>query len=114
MRLMSLDVPVYMQYGRWIGVLPTPAPLTGQSQFSGLLQGSLGRSLFGHFPIEAEILRRLPLTIELGVMAILIGLLLALPVGIYSAVRRTRPSTTPAAPPPSSAWQRRTSGSASW
>ena len=87
-RLMGLDVPVYVQYGRWIGVLPTPDPLTGESEFRGLLQGSLGRSLFGNFPIEAEIIRRLPLTIELGVMAIIIGLLIALPVGIYSAVRQ--------------------------
>ena len=28
-RLLGLDVPVYVQYGRWIGVLPTPEwPLT--------------------------------------------------------------------------------------
>jgi len=87
-RLMGLDVPVYVQYGRWIGVLPTPDPLTGESEFRGLLQGSLGRSLFGHFPIEAEVMRRLPLTIELGVMAIVIGLKIALPVGIYSAIRQ--------------------------
>ena len=88
MRLMGLDVPVYVQYGRWIGVLPTPDPVTGESEFRGLLQGSLGRSLFGNFPIEAEIIRRLPLTIELGVMAIIIGLVIALPVGIYSAIRQ--------------------------
>ena len=87
-RLLGLDVPVHVQYGRWIGVLPTPDPITGESEFRGLLQGSLGRSLFGNFPIEAEIVRRLPLTIELGVMAIVIGLLIALPVGIYSAIRQ--------------------------
>ena len=87
-RMMGLDVPVYVQYGRWIGVLPTPDHLTGESYFKGLLQGNLGESLFGHFPIEAEIVRRFPLTIELGVMAIIIGLLIALPVGIYSAIRQ--------------------------
>ena len=87
-RMMGLDVPVYVQYGRWIGVLPTPDEFTGGSSFKGLLQGNLGESLFGHFPIEAEIARRLPLTIELGVMAIVIGLLIAVPVGIYSAIRQ--------------------------
>ena len=55
--MMGLDVPVYVQYGRWIGVLPTPDEFTGGSSFKGLLQGNLGESLFGHFPIEAEIAR---------------------------------------------------------
>ena len=39
-------------------------------------------------PIEDTIIGRLPVTIELGVLAILIGLLIALPVGIYSAIRQ--------------------------
>ena len=37
---------------------------------------------------EEQILARLPVTLELGVLAIVIGLLIALPVGIYSAVRQ--------------------------
>ncbi len=44
--------------------------------------------MFGGFSIEERILGRLPLTIELGVIAIVIGLLIALPVGIYSAIRQ--------------------------
>ena len=88
-RILGLDVPVYVQYGRWIGVLPTPDWVTGESHFKGLLQGTLGDSLFaGHMTIEERILGRLPVTIELGVMAIVIGLLIALPVGIYSAIRQ--------------------------
>ena len=88
-RMLGLDVPVYVQYGRWIGVLPTPDWVTGESHFKGLLQGTLGDSLFaGHMTIEERIIGRLPVTIELGVMAIVIGLLIALPVGIYSAIRQ--------------------------
>ena len=88
-RLLGLDVPVYVQYGRWIGVLPTPDPYTGESGgFNGILQGSLGESLYGHWPVEERIIDRLPVTIELGVMAIVIGLVIALPVGIYSAIRQ--------------------------
>ena len=88
-RMLGLDVPVYVQYGRWIGVLPTPDWVTGESHFKGLLQGTLGDSLFaGHMTIEERILGRLPVTIELGVMSIVIGLLIALPVGIYSAIRQ--------------------------
>ena len=73
-RLLGLDVPVYVQYGRWVGDI--------------LLHGTLGESLWGGWTVEERIMGRLPLTIELGVMAIVIGILIALPVGIYSALRQ--------------------------
>ena len=63
-----------MQYGRWIGGI--------------LLRGTLGESLMGSWRIEERLFDRLPVTLELGVLAILIGLVIALPVGIYSAIRQ--------------------------
>ena len=88
-RMLGLDVPVYVQYGRWIGVLPTPDWRTGESRFNGILQGTLGETLVGaSLSVEEKIIARLPVTIELGVLAIVIGLVIALPVGIYSAVRQ--------------------------
>ena len=88
-RFLGLDVPVYVQYGRWIGVLPTPDWVTGESHFRGLLQATLGESMGGSAAsIEDRLTSRLPVTIQLGVMAIVIGLLIALPVGIYSAIRQ--------------------------
>ena len=88
-RYLGLDVPVHVQYGRWLGVLPTPGWITGELFYRGLLQGSLGESLTrGAVRVEEEIRSRLPVTIELGVMAIAIGLIIALPVGIYSAIRQ--------------------------
>ena len=73
-RMLGLDVPVYVQYGRWIG---------------GILgHGTLGESLWGDWSVEEKIVSRLPVTFELGLMAIAIGLLIALPVGIYSAIRQ--------------------------
>ena len=88
-RMLGLDVPVYVQYGRWIGVLPTPDWVTDESHFKGLLQGTLGHSLVGsQEAIEERIIGRLPVTVELGVLAIVIGLLIALPVGVYSAIRQ--------------------------
>ena len=87
-RRLGLDVPVWVQYGRWIGVLPTPDRVTDESHFKGLLQGTLGESLYGGLAVEERILGRLPVTVELGLMAILIGLVIALPVGIYSAIRQ--------------------------
>ena len=88
MRRLGLDVAIHVQYGRWIGVLPTPDPYTGESNFKGILQGTLGDSLFGDWTVEEKIATRLPVTIELGILAIVIGLLIALPVGIYSAMRQ--------------------------
>ena len=72
---LGLDVPVHVQYGRWIGNI--------------FLHGTLGQSLMGGgYNIEDRILDRLPVTVELGVLAIVIGLMIALPVGIYSAIRQ--------------------------
>ena len=67
-------MPVWVQYGRWIGDI--------------LLHGSLGESLLTSYAVEEAILERLPVTLELGVLAILIGLVISLPVGIYSAIRQ--------------------------
>ena len=69
-RMLGLDQPVYVQYGRWLGDI--------------FLRGTLGDSLLGDWRVEERILGRLPATLELGALAILIGLL----IGIYSAMRR--------------------------
>ena len=73
-RMLGLDRPIYVQYGRWVGGI--------------FLHGTLGDSLLGAWRVEEKIVARLPATLELGVMAIVIGLLIGLPVGIYSAMRR--------------------------
>ena len=73
-RRLGLDVPVWVQYARWLGDI--------------VLHGSLGESLMGRGAVEQKIVDRLPVTIELGLMAIVIGLVIALPVGIYSAIRQ--------------------------
>ena len=73
-RMLGLDVPVHVQYGRWIGNI--------------FRHGTLGDSLLNRWTVEEKIIGRLPVTIQLGVMAIVIGLLIALPVGIYSAIRQ--------------------------
>lgn len=70
---LGLDVPIHVQYGRWV---------------SGVLRGDLGTSLRKQRPVRDLIFGRLPVTMELGVFAVLTGLLIALPVGIYSAIRQ--------------------------
>ena len=64
---------MHVQYGRWIG---------------GVLQGDLGVSLRGSVPITPKILARLPVTFELGLLGIIFGLSISLPIGIYSAIRQ--------------------------
>ena len=91
-RMLGLDVPVYVQYGRWMGVLPTPDWMTGEPRFNGLLQGSLGDSLFGGLTVRQRIVASLPVTIQLGLIALVLGQLIALPVGIYSAIRQDTPA----------------------
>ena len=72
--MLGLDAPVYVQYGRWMEGI--------------FLHGTLGESLMARWTVEERIIGRLPVTIELGALAIIIGLVIALPVGIYSAIRQ--------------------------
>ena len=75
LRSLGLDVPVHVQYGRWISGI--------------LLRGTFGESLFGgSTPIEERILAKLPVTMQRRLMAIVIAIIIALPVGIYSAIRQ--------------------------
>ena len=73
--MLGLDVPAHLAYVRWMSGI--------------LLRGTLGQSVRpGLKPAEEKILARVPVTLELGSVALLIGLVIALPVGIYSAVRQ--------------------------
>jgi len=71
---LGLDAPVHVQYGRWLEGI--------------FLHGTLGESLQQGWMVEDKMIGRLPVTIELGALAIIIGLVIALPVGIYSAMRQ--------------------------
>jgi len=82
-RELGLDVPILTQYGRWIGVVPG-----ADGSFSGIFQGDLGKSLWRGTPVVEEIALRWPVTLELGLMAIIVAQLIALPIGIFSALRQ--------------------------
>lgn len=68
----GLDRPLPVQYAIWLG---------------RLLQGDMGRSFKDQRPVWDKIRERLPLTINLNVLAIVITYLIAIPLGIYSSVR---------------------------
>jgi len=80
---LGLDVPIFQQYGRWVGVWPQE-----DGSFSGILQGNLGKSLWRKIPVAKEIALGWPITLELGIMSLIIAQLIALPIGIYSALRQ--------------------------
>ncbi len=76
---LGLDMPIHIQYGKWLGVLPP---------FEGIVQGDLGKSLWTQRSIAEDVFRRFPVSLELGVLALIISLLMALPIGVYSAIRQ--------------------------
>ncbi len=70
---MGLSDPLYMQYFNWI---------------RDLLQGDPGVSMRSGKPVGELIWRALPVTIELAVLSVIIATLVAIPLGVISAVRR--------------------------
>jgi len=70
---LHLDEPLPVRYLYWI---------------KGVLHGDLGESLRMQKPVQALIMEKLPVTLELASMAILIALVIGIPAGIISAVRR--------------------------
>ena len=91
-RDLGLDTPIHIQYGRWLGVFPqTDAPSGGgfgKARFDGVLQGNVGTSLWTGVPVLESLKRRLPVTVELSLMGLVLGLLIAMPIGMYSALRQ--------------------------
>jgi len=82
-RILGLDVSIYTQYGRWIGFAPQ-----ADGSFSGVFQGDLGKSFWEPRTVVEEIGIRWPVTIELGLLALIVSQLIALPIGVYSALRQ--------------------------
>ncbi|CDN49101.1 ABC transporter permease [Neorhizobium galegae] len=69
---LDLDQPVVLQFANYV---------------FGLLKGDLGFSLKSGLPVTGEILTRLPATIELSVLAVIVAIILGIPIGVLSAVR---------------------------
>jgi peptide/nickel transport system permease protein len=70
---LGLDRPYHEQYAAWMG---------------DVLRGELGRSFWRQEPIRDQILRRAPITIQISIMAIGLSLMIGLPIGILSAIKR--------------------------
>jgi peptide/nickel transport system permease protein len=70
---LGLNRPIYVQYGVWLAQVG---------------RGDLGESLWTRRPVLEELTRRLPISAELGAMAIAFGLCMALPIGVLAAIRQ--------------------------
>jgi peptide/nickel transport system permease protein len=71
---LGLDRPMWQQYGLWAGAI--------------VLHGDLGQSLWQNAPVTELLFGRLPVTFQLGAMALVVALCIALPIGTYSALRQ--------------------------
>lgn len=73
----GLDRPWYVQYGDWLG---------------GIFVGDFGESLTPpHDSIMGSVKERLPKTIEVGLLTIILSAVISVPVGVISAIRRNKP-----------------------
>ena len=84
-RSLGLDAPAIVQYGRWLGVVPQM-----DGKISGILQGDLGISGWQKMPVGELISKKWPVTLELGLMGLIVSQLIALPIGMYSALRQNK------------------------
>ena len=71
---LGIDGPIYVQYVRWWKNV--------------LVHGDLGDSVLMGTNVRDQIIDRLPVTLEIGLLALVIALLISFPVAIYSAIRQ--------------------------
>lgn len=69
---LGLSRPIYVQYVDWLGAIG---------------HGNFGESLWTRQPVLTELIRRLPVTAALGLMALGVAILIGTPIGVIAAVR---------------------------
>jgi peptide/nickel transport system permease protein len=77
--LNGLDRPLHVQYVEWLG---------------RALTGDFGKSFQNRVEVGPEILKRLPVTLELAILAFIVANLIAIPLGAMAAYRHSRPADT--------------------
>lgn len=70
---LGLDRPIYVRYADWLG---------------NVLQGDFGRALKSNQPVIEIVKERLPVTAELAFLAMFVSTIVAIPAGIFAALRR--------------------------
>lgn len=72
--MMGLDKPIFVQYWDWISGI--------------MLRFDFGQAIRNNVPVAAELKNRFPLSMEIAVLTMLISLSIALPVGVFSALKQ--------------------------
>ena len=68
---LGIDRPLVVQYVDWVW---------------GMLRGDMGKALYYQRPVSEELSPRIPITFEIAILAMLISIVLAVPLGIVSAI----------------------------
>lgn len=72
-KLVGLDQPFLTQYGNWL---------------KNLLTGNFGKSYWSTRTVASDIVKRLPVTLELGILSFILAQIIAIPVGVLAAIRQ--------------------------
>jgi peptide/nickel transport system permease protein len=74
---LGTDRPLYVQYGKWVW---------------GMLRLDFGQSMFFEEPVAEDLAAKFPITLELTVLAMLIATVIAVPLGLVSAIKQDTPA----------------------
>jgi peptide/nickel transport system permease protein len=74
---LRLNDPIWVQYGHWLG---------------NIVRGDLGVDYRTHEPIRDQLLTRLPVTLEMALLAMVMSAAMGIPLGVLAAVRRNGPA----------------------
>lgn len=74
---LGTDKPLYVQYGKWVW---------------GMLQLDFGQSMYFEEPVAKDLIDKFLITLELAVLAILIATIIAVPLGLVSALKQDTPA----------------------
>jgi peptide/nickel transport system permease protein len=83
--------PEVVEYLRQKYRFNDPIPVQYVAWLKALVQGDFGTSVRTRLPIGTMLVEKLPVTIELAILSMLVALLLGLPIGIFAALRRGTP-----------------------
>ena len=74
---LGTDKPLYVQYGKWVW---------------GMLKLDFGESMFFEEPVAKDLADKFPITLELTVLSMLIATVIAVPLGLISAIKQDTPT----------------------
>lgn len=108
-RAVGADLPIHVQYIRWL-IGDAPIEIAGIQLWGGrevpvfdrrgnqtdtrigtslgVLRGDFGTSVISKKPVVDALAERIPATLELGVISLIVGLVIGLPVGVLAAVKQ--------------------------